>query len=96
MALYFVSLFILVRSLFRVIEYVQGQNGYLLRHEVFLYVFDAVLMTGAMVVLNVVHPAQVIIRGRKDGPRGVEQDLEGVPLSVAGGREGGGKYERRI
>lgn len=42
--LYTVSILIMVRSVFRVIEYVMGTDGYLLRHEWPLYVFEAVLM----------------------------------------------------
>lgn len=57
--LYVVSFFILVRSIFRVAEYVQGIDGYLYTHEVFLYVFDAALMFVAMVCMNVVHPADI-------------------------------------
>ncbi|KAI1344238.1 RTA1 like protein-domain-containing protein [Xylariaceae sp. FL0016] len=48
--LYAVSALILVRSIFRVIEYLQGNDGYLISHEVFLYVFDAVLMMSVMVL----------------------------------------------
>ena len=58
-ALYISSLLIFVRSLFRIIEYGQGNDGYLLRHEVFVYVFDAVLMLAVMVLFNVVHPSEV-------------------------------------
>jgi len=35
---------ILVRSIFRVIEYLMGNDGWILRHEIMLYVFDALLM----------------------------------------------------
>lgn len=38
------SILILIRSIFRLIEYCQGTNGYLLSNEVFLYCFDGVLM----------------------------------------------------
>mmetsp|Transcript_467 Transcript_467/g.536 ORF Transcript_467/g.536 Transcript_467/m.536 type:complete len:314 (-) Transcript_467:112-1053(-) len=38
------SLFIFIRSIFRLIEYVQGNDGYLMSHEAFLYCFDATLM----------------------------------------------------
>lgn len=58
-ALYATSALILVRSIFRVVEYLQGNAGYLLRHEVFLYVFDAVLMLAVMVLLNVIHPKEI-------------------------------------
>ena len=50
---------IFVRSVFRVAEYVLGNDGYILRHEVFLYVFDAGLMTTLVVLINVIHPSQV-------------------------------------
>ncbi|MCJ1281756.1 hypothetical protein MMC26_001079 [Xylographa opegraphella] len=58
-ALYLSSLLIMVRSIFRVVEYALGNDGYLMQHEWFLYVFDAVLMVGVMVVFLVVHPGQV-------------------------------------
>ena len=57
--LYVGSTLILVRSIFRVIEYLQGNDGYLLRREVFLYIFDSVLMLGTMVIFNVIHPSQI-------------------------------------
>ncbi|KAJ6098470.1 hypothetical protein N7467_000005 [Penicillium canescens] len=57
--LYATSLLILVRSLFRLVEYIQGNKGYLLRHEVYLYVFDSLLILIAMVVFNVAHPHEI-------------------------------------
>ena len=36
-----------------------GNDSSLMRHEFFLYIFDAVLMFGVMVVFNVVHPSEV-------------------------------------
>jgi hypothetical protein len=58
-ALYVGSGFIMVRSVFRVIENLMGNDGYLLRHEVFLYIFDACLMFAVMVIFNIVHPSQL-------------------------------------
>ncbi|KAG4431803.1 hypothetical protein IFR05_012711 [Cadophora sp. M221] len=58
-ALYVASALIMVRSIFRVVEYIQGNDGYLLRHEVYLYVFDAVLMLAVMLVFNFMHPSEV-------------------------------------
>jgi hypothetical protein len=58
--LYAVNLLIMIRSMFRLIEYAMGNNGYLLRHEAFLYVFDGVLMLAAMILFNVVHPSSLI------------------------------------
>jgi high-affinity Fe2+/Pb2+ permease len=54
--LYFVSLLIMIRSLVRVVEYVQGNAGYILSHEIFLYIFDGTLMFVAVAVFNVIHP----------------------------------------
>jgi hypothetical protein len=59
LALYASSALILVRSVFCVIEYLMGNAGYLLRHEVFLYVFDAVLMLAGVIVFNFVYPSEV-------------------------------------
>ena len=61
--LYIACALILVRSIFRLIEYAQGNDGYLISHEAFMYVFDAMLMFFAMVALNVSHPS-VILAGR--------------------------------
>ena len=58
-ALYVASILIMIRSIFRAVEYIQGNSGYLLKLEVFLYIFDAVLMLGVMVMFNVVHPSEV-------------------------------------
>jgi SNF family Na+-dependent transporter len=58
-ALYVTSVLILVRSVVRVVEYLDGYDGYLMKHEVFIYVFDALLMFLAMLVLNYIHPSQV-------------------------------------
>lgn len=79
--LYSASGLILVRSVFRVIEYQQGNDGYLLGHEVFLYIFDALLMLGVMVLLNVVHPSQIYTL-LKDARR-MQREIElGLPARV--------------
>lgn len=57
--LYATSSLILVRSLFRLAEYIQGNKGFLLRHEVFLYIFDALLIFIAMVIFNTTHPSEI-------------------------------------
>lgn len=63
--LYSASALILVRSIFRVIEYIQGNAGYLLRNEVWLYVFDSILMLSVMVLFNAVHPSMVVPGGKR-------------------------------
>ncbi|KAG7150865.1 Protein RTA1 like protein [Verticillium longisporum] len=63
--LYAAGMLIMVRSLFRAIEYLQGFDGYLLNHEVYLYIFDALLMFITMVLFNLVHPVEILgQRGR--------------------------------
>jgi hypothetical protein len=57
--LYGVSSLIMVRSVFRVVEYLQGSDGSLLQHEYYIYALDALLMFAVMVVFNVIHPSEV-------------------------------------
>ncbi|PYH90742.1 RTM1-like protein [Aspergillus ellipticus CBS 707.79] len=59
-ASYLVSMFILVRSVYRLIEFAQGNNGYFISHELYLYMFDALMMLQVMVVMNVFHPSVVL------------------------------------
>ncbi|KAF9289597.1 hypothetical protein BGZ68_009015 [Mortierella alpina] len=40
-ALYFSSIFIILRSVYRIVEFTQGYSGYLISHEVYLFVLDA-------------------------------------------------------
>lgn len=76
LALYIVSALILVRSIFRLIEYKYGFDGYLMTHEAFMYIFDALLMFIAMVVMNVYHPAVIL----GDGKAGRAEYSEAVQL----------------
>ncbi|KAJ5153742.1 uncharacterized protein N7500_009181 [Penicillium coprophilum] len=63
--LYVASILILVRSIFRLIEYAQGNSGYLISHEVFMYVFDSTLMFFAMVAMSILHPSKVLSRSSR-------------------------------
>ncbi|RAL15397.1 RTA1 domain-containing protein [Aspergillus homomorphus CBS 101889] len=58
--LYAISALILVRSIFRVIEYAMGLHGYILTHEWTLYVFDSVLMWSVMVIWAVGFPGKLV------------------------------------
>ncbi|KAK5999282.1 hypothetical protein QM012_005607 [Aureobasidium pullulans] len=77
-ALYAGSIMILVRSLYRLIEYIQGgSSGYIVEHEWMLNIFDATLMLGVILVFFWIHPSEIraLLRG---GPA-----LKGwVPLRV--------------
>ena len=44
------SLLIFIRSIVRVIEYIQGNSGTIISHEIFLYIFDGLMMFLNMVV----------------------------------------------
>lgn len=55
--LYACSVLVVIRSVFRVIEYIMGSDAYLLSHEWTMFVFDAVLMWGAMVIFFVWFPS---------------------------------------
>lgn len=57
--LYAVSVMIMVRSVFRVIEYIMGHDGYLLRNEWTLYVFDGALMFAVMVMFAWQFPGEL-------------------------------------
>lgn len=65
--LYAASILIMIRSVFQVIEYVQGNDGYLIRHEWFLYIFDAMLMFAVLVNFNFVYPSEIkaLLQGGK-------------------------------
>ncbi|KAH6956078.1 RTA1 like protein-domain-containing protein [Fusarium avenaceum] len=57
--LYGVSLLIMVRSIFRVIEYAQGYTGYALSHEWTLYVFDTLLMWLVTIIFAWRYPSDI-------------------------------------
>ncbi|KAF4978431.1 hypothetical protein FZEAL_5195 [Fusarium zealandicum] len=62
LVLYVTSLLILVRSAFRVAEYVVGKDGELQSKELWVYIVDALLMAIATLLLNWFHPSRVINR----------------------------------
>lgn len=57
--LIFGSILIMIRCIYRVVEYIQGKTGYIMSHEVFIYVFDASLMFIVMLIFNVMHPSMI-------------------------------------
>ena len=68
--LYATSVLIMIRNIFRVIEYAMGHQGYLLAHEWTVYVFDAVLMFFTMVIFAFKYPSRLY------GPRVGSMDVE--------------------
>lgn len=57
--LYGVSIMIMIRSIFRVVEFVMGNDGYPLTHEWTLYIFDASLMWLAMLIWIFWYPGKL-------------------------------------
>lgn len=81
MVLYAASALIMVRSIFRVIEYLQGNGGYLISHEVFLYVFDALLMAAVMAVFLVFYVDDLdTVLGEKSGRQHYGKRSSGAEL----------------
>ena len=62
--LYGASGLILVRNIVRTVEYNQGYGGYINGHESYLYIFDAVPMFCAMVVMVAIY-APSLLQQRK-------------------------------
>lgn len=56
--LYATSALVMLRSVFRVIEFIMGYDGYLLQNEWPFYVFDAVPMLVLMIIFFVQYPGQ--------------------------------------
>lgn len=78
--LYVASGLILVRSIFRVVEYLQGNKGYLISHEIFLYIFDSVLMAAVMLVFAIWYVADLErsrFRKRHSGAAGSSEQMMG-------------------
>ncbi|RDW79828.1 hypothetical protein BP6252_04466 [Coleophoma cylindrospora] len=56
---------IMIRSIVRVAEFIGGFDGRILKHEVYLYVFDAVPMAAVMVIFNIWYPSNFSKQARK-------------------------------
>lgn len=78
--LYVSSALILIRSLFRLVEFAQGNDGYLVSHEVFLYIFDAILMFATMVTFAWKHPSEINALQRGRGSKAVKQFVIVYPI----------------
>jgi hypothetical protein len=72
--LYVVSGLIWIRSVFRVAEYIDGNDGLLMSSEWYVYVFDGVLMLVAFVWLNWFHPSEIgiLLRGQVPPAHGLQ------------------------
>ena len=85
-SLYGGSALIMVRSIFRIIEYLMGNDGFLLRHEYFLYIFDAFLMFLVMVLFLWLHPSKLTMFETSDEQPGHDMEQGGQAARRAGYR----------
>ncbi len=53
------AVIIILRCIFRVVEFAQGHGGYLASHEVYMYVFDTLPMFAVQVLFHVVRADDV-------------------------------------
>lgn len=58
------AVIIILRCIFRVIEFAQGHDGYLVNHEIFMYIFDAGPMLIVQIMMHFVYAAEVFGVGR--------------------------------
>lgn len=60
--------------MFRVIEFIEGNDGHLMRSEVWVFVFDGMLMLLVLVWMNWFHPGEIglLIRGEESITNGLE------------------------
>ncbi|KAF2114333.1 RTA1 like protein-domain-containing protein [Lophiotrema nucula] len=70
--LYWTSMLVLVRNVFRVAEYVMGQDGYLFEHEWTTYVFDGAPMLLVMIGFFIWYPSQLKRGSRESSDSMVE------------------------
>lgn len=87
--LYVTGVFIWVRSLFRVIEFIQGNDGELMKSEVYVFVFDGLLMFIVLAWMNWFHPGEIGLLLRGSAPITNGFQLLVVRKGVSKGRLGG-------
>lgn len=60
--LYASSVLIMIRSIFRMIEYAGGSDGDLMQKEIYVYVFDSILMLIVAGLFVVYHPSRILVQ----------------------------------
>ncbi|KAJ3350667.1 hypothetical protein HDU83_009490 [Entophlyctis luteolus] len=78
LALFTSCVLVLIRSIFRVIEFAAGFDGPIATNEKYMYTFDFALVTIAVVILNVYHPGVYLKTIQKDA------DVEMAPSPAVG------------
>ena len=59
-ALYIAGIMVLIRSVFRVVEFAEGFAGPIASNETYLYIFDFALLSVALLAFNIVHPGAAL------------------------------------
>ncbi|KAM5348780.1 hypothetical protein ACJ41O_008603 [Fusarium nematophilum] len=80
LAVYVSSSLIMVRCIYRVIEFAEGMNGYAFRHEWLFWVFESLPMVGAIGVFCIYHPSRYL--GRHGARRKAIKSEDSVELAV--------------
>jgi len=84
-ALYVSSILILVRSLFRMVEFGMGNDGLFHKHEAFLFIFDGALMFLACAAFLWYHPGRILVGYKTIGVRSdLEGSSAGYPMTAPG------------
>ena len=79
--LYVTSGLIMLRNIFRVVEYAMGQQGYLLQNEWCIYVFDGLPMLLVVLFVAVRYPSKLY---KKRDPAMLGADESGLVLTKSG------------
>ena len=88
--LFTVGILIFDRCTYRVIEYIQGPQGNLMTHEIYIYILDAGLILIAMVTFHLYHPSEIssLLRAGKVAVlfhvENIEQKYSGLQLHMIG------------
>ncbi|KAF3932339.1 hypothetical protein ABW19_dt0210449 [Dactylella cylindrospora] len=72
--LYVSCALILTRSIYRVVEFAQGWDGYLMSHEVYFYTLEALPMLPCLVIFNIFHPSKYLPKAQVTEAIALESD----------------------
>ncbi|KAJ3130418.1 hypothetical protein HK100_008068 [Physocladia obscura] len=70
---------VMIRSVFRVIEFAMGYNGPIATNEHYMYVFDFGLVAGALLLFNFFHPGQLLTKKEKEYVRPINTEERILP-----------------
>lgn len=73
------AIIIILRCIFRIIEFAQGHDGYLASHEIYMYIFDAAPMLGVQVMMHFVYAAEVFGMGKHSKLRNTDSVINLYP-----------------